>query len=322
MVGCDVTYNSLLSNQNSKANLLVVPLGKTQEFSSAKAIEKFNGPVVFYVPPAATWFNAKYIKCYKDRILFAYGTDFSLLTHTKYANIGVPYHCIPFASSSSVMYPINLPKMYDAIFVGNPGSGQGRYSYVDQLLHVARDHKILLIGPGWEQYGFEAQSVAWGSILNVLYNLSHVCINIHNDEQRAGIESQLDANNRLFDLAMAGCLQISNAPQIVRKYFNETEVIAFEDPEKWAAEIMYFINHPEESIPFRIAARKRAMEEHTWKNRADQFVNIANTHLAVWQPKKSSVTLRFQQKVRSIFPSQPHRSFGRVVKKKIKNMLT
>ena len=79
-VGCCVTYSP--STPNRQADMLVVPLGRSQEQTSARAMTEFGGPVALYVPPAASWFEAKYLRCWKDQVLFAYGTDFSVLTRS------------------------------------------------------------------------------------------------------------------------------------------------------------------------------------------------------------------------------------------------
>lgn len=298
-VGCQVTYSKLVPNM--QADLLVVPLGGRQDQSSAQAMQAFGGPVALYVPPASEWFRVDYLRRWKNQVLFAYGTDFSSQSTTRYADLGIPYHCVPFASMPAIMKPLSLPKLYDIVFVGNPGSGKGRHEYV-KLVIASQRHKVLLIGPGWERYGFAAQSIAWGDMLNILYNLSHVCINIHNDQQRIGPEVRLDANNRLFDLAMAGCFQISNAPEVVREYFNPSEVIAIDDPQEWAATIMHYLDHPEETEPFRIAARKRALAEHTWDQRATQFVGIVETHLSAWHSGVLTLDLRARRLRDTLIP--------------------
>jgi len=277
-LGCHVTYSDKTPNMN--ADVLVVPTGGGQDKSTAKAMKQFGGPVILNVGAAAYWYRKNFLDRWHDQILFAYGTDCSDYSPRMFEESGIPYYHFPFASTPKVMRPLALPKIYDVVFVGNAASGIGRHNYVEPLMKVINTERVLLIGPGWERYGFPSQSIAWGELLNIIYNLSNVCINISNDEQKEGSAKRLDANNRLFDLAMAGCFQISNAPQVVRKYFRDSEVVAADSPGEWVENILYYVAHPDETEPFRVAARKQALAEHTWKHRGIQFITMIETRLS------------------------------------------
>lgn len=279
--GWRVTYSD--AKPNRSANLLVVPLGGGQDQSSARAMQDFSGPVILYIGAALYWFRKGFLERWRDEILFTYGFDVSTFSPKAFSELNIPYYHFPFGSNPTVMRPLNLPKLYDVIFVGNAGSGFGRHKYAQALMKAAGKRKILFIGPGWERYGFPSQSIAWGDFLNIIYNLAHICVNICNDQQKLGADSRLDANNRLFDLAMAGCFQVSNAPQVVRCYFDAAEVVAVDPPDEWVSAIMYFLDHPSEMEPFRIAARKRALEEHTWQHRAKMFLEMIESHLPTWR---------------------------------------
>lgn len=294
-IDCVVTYSTASPDKN--ADVLVVPLGGEQDQSSAKAMHEFGGPVILYVPPAKAWFRRGFLERWKDRILFAYSTDCSEYSPRAYKEIGIRYYHFPFASEPSVMRPLELPKLYDVVFVGNAGSGKGRYHYIDCLMQRLGSRRLLLLGSGWERYGFPVQQVAWGDLLNVIYNLSHICINISNNEQNLGMDLRVDANNRLFDLALSGCFQLSNAPLVVRPYFDETQVLAFDDIDEWISSIEYYLDHPAETESFRDKARKRVLAEHTWQQRSKQFVNLIESHLSVWQ-SSSPTSSRWSEIVR------------------------
>lgn len=285
--GCHVTYSDVKPNQN--ADVLVVPMGGGQDKSSAQAMQTFGGPVILYVGAADEWFRSAFLERWRDRIVFAYGVDRSEFSMRRFGELGISYYHFPFASNPAVMRPLGLPKLYDVVFVGNAGSGSGRHNYVEPLMKVAGNRKVSFIGPGWQRYGFPSQSIAWGDLLNIVYNLAHICVNISNDEGKMGVDRRLDANNRLFDLAMAGCFQVSNAPLVVRCYFDESEVVAVDPPEEWVSAIMYYLDHPAESEAFQIAAWKRALAEHTWQHRAKKFVEMIDTHLPAW-PESQHVT--------------------------------
>lgn len=270
---------------DTAADLLVAPAGSGQELTSAKAMQACNCPVILYVPPAAVWFRQNFLKRWQDRILFVYGTDRSSFSHAAYQRLGITYHHVPFASDPEIMTPLHLPRHYDILFVGNAGSGSGRDRYITSLMQRMKHRRIMLLGSGWEAYGFPRQLVGWGNLLNLLYNHAQICINLANDEQQLGNNSRLDANNRLFDLAMAGCFQISNAPEIVSSYFKDSEVVSAATPEEWLESINYFLEHPDEAEPYRKEAREKALAEHCWCHRATVFSRYITEHLNQYQRK-------------------------------------
>ena len=104
---------------NAQADVLVVPMGGGQEYDSLQAIRRFTGPVVLYVPPASMWFDPDLLSRLQGKVLFAYGTDASTFSPQSYSRLGIRYHCIPFASDPEIMKPLNIPRLFDIVFVGS-----------------------------------------------------------------------------------------------------------------------------------------------------------------------------------------------------------
>lgn len=282
--GCQVTYSE--RSPNMAADVMVIPMGGGQDKDSVTAMGQFNGPVIMNIGAAAYWFKKGLLNRWQDRILFMYGTDLSDFSVQQGKSVNIPYYHFPFGSNPQVMRPLSLTKLYDVVFVANADSGFGRKRFIAPLLTAAKSYKILLFGSGWEEFGYPVQSLAWGETLNAIYNMSKICINIANDEQNEEGSCRLDANNRLFDLGMAGCFQVSNAKSLVDNYFSEQEVVAVDSPTEWVEAIMYYLEHPDKMDPFCIAAHKRATLEHSWQKRAEYFLEKINLHLAQWDMKK------------------------------------
>jgi len=296
-LGCRVSYTD--DKPDNNLDVLVMPMGGGQDKGSIRAMSYYTGPVILNIGAAGYWFRKGLLERWKDRILFLYGTDRSDYSYTMARSVNLPYHNMPFASNPDIMRPLDLPRLYDIVFVGNADSGIGRHAYIKPLLDNVKDKKVFFCGSGWERYGFPFQTIEWGDMLNVIYNLSSICINLSNDEQKgSGHKLQMDANNRLFDLAMAGCFQISNAPELVKHYFNDSEVVAIDSPEKWVSAIGYYLNHPEEMEPFRQASRKRAVKDHDWSNRAQSFLNEIEMQLSQWENGHKYHSSRLQKIIR------------------------
>ncbi len=276
----EVVYISNIQDIHS-VDVIVLPMGGNQDTESCQVMNRFKKPVILYTPPAQEWFNEKLLNRWSHKILFVYNTDESTYNRKKYLDAGIEYITLPFASSEQKFRPLNTEKIYDIVFVASAESGTGRFRYIDTLVEQARVKKwnLLLLGRKWERYGFPLQLVAHGELLNLIYNSAKICINISNDEQKLGENKRLDLNNRVFDLAMAGCFQISNGPEIIQKYFNNDEVIAVDPENIFVKYIEKYLEEDTKREEIAKKARVRALAEHTWRHRARMFTGKIETSI-------------------------------------------
>jgi len=268
-------------------DILVVSIGGGGEPSAAKAMNLFKGPVILHIHNTYLYFYKSFLKRWSSRILFAYCTDFASLNFSSYNSLGIPYYHFPFGSDCTIFYPQNLEKKYDIAFLGNANSGFGRGKYIEKLIQYSKDNNlsVFLAGAGWDKYGYPYRIIKHGAETNEIYNHSKVCVNIHNDRQFAGIDKEMDANNRLFDLAMAGCCQISNGEQMVIRYFEKDEVDTADEPDKWIEKIDYYLNNDTERILICKKARERALIDHTWQLRAVEFNKFINENYPAYNDR-------------------------------------
>jgi len=278
--GVRVTYHSL--GQRILEDVVVLPMGGGQEYRSLAALRDYFGAVVLYVPPASEWFDAAVLSCLRPIVLFAYGTDASSASVAAYGGIGIDYLCLPFASDPTVMRPLDLLPSYDVAFVGSAGHAPRRAEFLAPLLRAFPPGRVLVVGSGWESFGIAEQQLEWGSLLNIVYNLAAVCVNVHGDEQVRGRDRQTDANNRLFDLAMAGRCQVSDNQTLVRDYFSPDEVATANEPQAWVQRVVELVAKPEAATEYGTRARSRALDSHTWDERAGAFVAHMNRRLVGW----------------------------------------
>ena len=298
--GFEAVYLSSTKDLNS-VDIVVVPMGSGQDSESCKVMNIFHGPVILYTPPANNWFKEKLLKRWSHKIIFVYNTDESTYSKKRYEEINIDYITLPFASNKDIFKNLNIKKkIYDVMFAGSALSGAGRYKYTDKLIQKAKEKnwKILLIGSGWEKYGFPLQLIAHGELLNLIYNSSKICVNISNDEQKLGEDKCLDLNNRVFDLAMAGCFQISNAPNIIRKYFTENEVCAVDDPEDWIEAIDQYLSNKKGREEMSQKASDKALNDHTWEKRSEKFTQKINSSLKNFNKKdETGLGTKVQRKI-------------------------
>lgn len=275
--GYAVTFTTELSEITG--DILVTNIGSGWERTAAKAMLRFDGPVILSVYNANICFYKSFLKRWRKRLLFAYNPDSAQLNFKKYKSVNVPYFHFPFGSDPSVFKPLNISKKYDIVFLGNGNSGAGREKYIEKLVEYATVNKleVFLAGSGWDKYGFPYRIVKHGEETNMLYNQAKVCINIHNDRQFAGNHIEMDANNRLFDLAMAGSCQVSNGEKMIARYFSKDEVATADDPEEWIKLIDQALQNTELRIKAGSNALRKALNEHTWEKRAAEFISFINT---------------------------------------------
>lgn len=274
--GVEVLFTTSLSEISG--DLLVTTIGSGWEKTAAKAMLRFNGPVILSIYNANICFYKSFLNRWKNRFLFAYNPDYATLNYQKYNSVGIPYFHLPFGSDPNIFKPLNIKKIYDITFLGNGNSGAGREKYIQELVEYAKKNKlnIFLAGAGWSKYGYPYHIVEHGEATNLIYNQSKVCINIHNDRQYAGEDIEMDANNRLFDLAMAGCCQVSNGEKMVSKYFQEEQISTADDPKEWIRKIDILLHSDLQREQMGKKARKKAIDNHTWEMRATDFISFIN----------------------------------------------
>jgi glycosyltransferase involved in cell wall biosynthesis len=269
--GVEVAYSPAGSRPDG--DVLVVPVGGGQDREAARAMAAVGGPTVLYVPSAQSWFRSGFLQRWADQVLFAYGTDEAPETKRRYEELGLVYHPLPFASDPAIMRPLGLEEQHDVVFVANATSGEGRHAYVASLVEELGVARVLVVGPGWERYGYPRRSIAWGPALNAVYNLGRVCVNVHNLEQWTNPISRLDANNRLFDLAMAGRPQVCVGPAIAEQYFGTGEVAVADSPQVFVDEVRRLLSNIECRREMAETSRARALSDHTWDDRARMFAD-------------------------------------------------
>ncbi|VBB45110.1 hypothetical protein TRIP_D300077 [uncultured Paludibacter sp.] len=287
----EVTFTTLL--EEIKGDILVTNIGGGWEKQAAKAMTIFNGPVILYVYNAYLNFNRLFLKRWHSRILFAYNPDYAKLNFEKYKSVNIPYFDFPFGSDEKIFYPFACKKKYDISFLGNANSGSGRDKYIKELIdYVCKNNlNVFLAGAGWDKYGFPYRIITHGKDTNTLYNESKVCINIHNDRQYLGIDKEMDANNRLFDLAMAGCCQVSNGEQMISRYFEKDEIATADNADEWIKKIDFYLKNEKERDKRGENARNRALKEHTWNARAKYFIQLINQQLPDYSSRSQKVSL-------------------------------
>ena len=255
-----------------------------------QAATQTHRPIILYVPPIDQWFEAGLLAPLRDRVLFAYGPVNSGMTEERYREIGISYYFLPLASDPDIFKPLDLEPEYDLAFLGGLQHRRGYQPYIEPLIKQLDPKRLAFLGGGWHKYKIPVTDVHGltndappfpqrGPLVNKLHNLAKVCINFHAPEQMRAQKVQLDVNNRVFDLAMGGCLQVSDNPDAIRMHFGPGEIFAEATPEAWVNRVLDCLAKPaSEFRAMRQAGRTRALAEHTWFHRGQTMLSWIHKH--------------------------------------------
>ena len=103
----------------------------------------------------------------------------------------------------------------------------------------------------------------------LIYQNSKICINYHEDTPK-----HIVYNLRYFKIPYYGGFQLVDAPMKISPYFDQEEVIHIDslDENYWVDKIIYYIDNPKERDLVQKKGHKRAINCHSYKDRAERFL--------------------------------------------------
>jgi tetratricopeptide (TPR) repeat protein len=150
------------------------------------------------------------------------------------------------------------PPEHDVALVGRAYSR--RVALVKALR--AAGLRVATAGLGWPE-GFVSRTG-----LRELYARAAVVVTTADWEARAVPM----VKHRLLDTAMLGAFQIAQEAPDLRAYFSDEEVPSFRDADELVARVRAALANPERRRASAERARRRALDEHTWRGRFPQLI--------------------------------------------------
>ena len=85
-----------------------------------------------------------------------------------------------------------------------------------------------------------------------------------------------DSNNlRLYEATGMGTLLVTDAGRNLRELFDVgREVVTYSNASEAAEIVQHYVNRPDEAAGIARAGQARTLREHTWRNRADQMLDL------------------------------------------------
>lgn len=200
------------------------------------------------------------------------------------------FFTIPLAADTEIIYP-EFDKRFEAdiSYIGTY-LPQKKKAFKELLFPLKKKYNLRIYGQDWSTYDrFLGYIQKLGQYFNIrllkklkkpklklederkIYSSSKICINIHEDYQK---KFGGDVNERFFKIPACGGFQITDYVLCMDKYFKNGEIIHAKNKEEWFDLIDYYIHHEEDRQKIAKKAYKRAIKEHTYKNRAKKIIKI------------------------------------------------
>ncbi|MEP6591158.1 MAG: glycosyltransferase [Gemmatimonadota bacterium] len=205
--------------------------------------------------------------------IYAIGTDVAAEIHER---LGRTVDVLSLAADPSIYRPIRTKDQYRAnvVFAGSATPRRER------LLSELVEFGLALWGPGWRKTAL--RDYCRGEVPSTdeyvkAYAGASVGINIHHVAVE-GDPREASCNQRLFELASMGVAQVvDDRGDLPRAFREDREVFVFHDASDLRRSVRELLENPAEAERLGVAARARALQDHTYMHRM--------RHLLLDQPR-------------------------------------
>jgi spore maturation protein CgeB len=209
--------------------------------------------IISSFPPTIEWFRKKGIGAVMNRL----GFEPSILT-----------------------IPARDAQKHPVTFVGSISAvHSSRIAWLQKV--CARVPELRIWGPGFDQLPPSSplrrchMGVVWGREMYEILRNSRITLNHHGDIAPY-------ANNcRLFEATGMGAMLVTDSKVNLQDLFEPgKEVATYRSPEECAEVIRYYLDHEEAREAIARAGQVRTLQDHTYRHRMREFVEIVQERLA------------------------------------------
>lgn len=219
------------------------------------------------------WLDMGYLKRYKAShgLRFGYISTFSGYPYTLgdflitfhldparvpiMAKTDLPLLSLPFAINPLHHYMRQAKESWDFFFVGT-NSPLKMQETRDYLLPIVRKYKGILAGKGWG-VGLGEMSVGQAA---PFYNCARIYPNFHCKGQH---EEFNELNERTYIIPACGGFELVDNPTALSELFKPDEMAAAQSPAEYHEMFEWFLNHPEERLPYIQKGMRRVWKDYT-----------------------------------------------------------
>lgn len=184
----------------------------------------------------------------------------------------------PYACDTTLFYPTksqpkNIPILFTGRYLRDRSEGHKKFLYP---LVRRFGEKVVIVGAGWKENpivkGAKVLNYLPYTLLNVVYNMAKICINIHRDNQK---RTHTALNLRTFEIMGSGQICISDRVAGVEEFFQPgEEIIVCSDADEMLDNIEKYLSDELSRSRVASAGHSKVVRAHTIKHRAAQLIEI------------------------------------------------
>lgn len=229
-------------------------------------------------------------------IISNHGPDDIKVTHNKWKdNLGLNIHSVLVSADTTIYYPREKDNKYRAqcFYTGGAWGYKNRTinQYLSPLFYPnTKDWKIRIAGNGWNN----VHSVGQMSSEEVAKHYTNSDIVPHMTEPHVSENIYQDLPLRYFEVPACKGFSVSCPCNSIRNIFDEDELVVADNPKDFFDKVVYYLNHPDETIPYRERAMKKVLTLHTGFDRAEQLFNMIDYDTtSIKEAKQKVITKNF-----------------------------
>jgi spore maturation protein CgeB len=108
-----------------------------------------------------------------------------------------------------------------------------------------------------------------------IFNSSKINLNLHSSTHQEDVVADGDfVNPRTFEIACCGAFQLVDRRNLLAELFADGEMETFSDIAELREKIDYYLKNANDRMVYSEKARKRVLQEHTYRKRMEELVTI------------------------------------------------
>ncbi|MCX6031407.1 MAG: glycosyltransferase [Chloroflexi bacterium] len=194
---------------------------------------------------------------------FTWGVTTSRFALQNYVTHGIGNVILSqWACNQRLYYPMNLPKIYDVSFVGQPHGN--RREVISRLRQAGINVQT------WG-YGWEKGKVTQYEMVRI-FNQTKINLNLNN----ASVPGMDQIKGRNFEIPGCGGFMLTGRVQGLDEYYQaDEEIVGFADTDDLIDKVRYYLGHEEDRERIALKGYRRTIRDHTYDQRfAELFSRV------------------------------------------------
>lgn len=281
LAGTDLRSRLIKTAEGAEATLILVLGGYDLDEALVDAVRSATGArMVNWFPDDVGSIDEAFRVARGYDQIFVAGSDVAAAFER---STGSAPEVLPHAADPSVYRPLRTKDQYRANVVFAGGATPTREKFLAELVEFG----LAVWGPGWRKTTL--RDYCRGELRSTAeyiraYGGASVAVNLHHGLGSNGL-SYAYCNQRVFELATMGVPQVvDDRADLARLFDVGTEIITFTTPRELKSRVQELLQTPSHTEGIGSAARRRALQEHTYMHRMRRLLDAVGLKAADADP--------------------------------------